>query len=501
MKANQIKIGAILSYLQMAFKVAINLIYTPVMIKLLGKSEYGLYNTVASTISLLTILNLGFSSSYIRFFSVYKSKGENEKINSLNGLFLIVFLIISLISFLCGLFLTSNIQLVFDNGLTKTEYEIARVLMFLLTLNLSISFPMSLFSCIISAHEKFIFLKAMLIGKTVLSPILSIPFMLLGYGSISIVVVTLVVSLVVDISFIFYCFAILKTKFKFKSFEKGIFGQFFVFTIFIAINLIVDQINLNIDKLLLGRFKGTDVVAVYSVGFTLYMAFQQFSLSISGLFAPRIHSIINSSKNRDEEISNLFIKVGRIQFLILGLICTGFIFFGQQFLHFWVGDSYTDAYYVMLILCIPSMIALTQNIGIEVQRALNKHKFRSIAYLVMALVNLVLSIFLAQQYGAIGSAIGTGVSLILANGLVMNIYYYKQCGIDIVLFWRNIIRISFGLVIPVLCGVLLSRYFPYDNLWLLLIAILIYTTIYCASMWLTSMNKYEKGLVLSRFSK
>jgi O-antigen/teichoic acid export membrane protein len=325
--------------------------------------------------------------------------------------------------------------------------------------------------------------------------------MLLGYGSISIVVVTLVVSLVVDISFIFYCFAILKTKFKFKSFEKGIFGQFFVFTIFIAINLIVDQINLNIDKLLLGRFKGTDVVAVYSVGFTLYMAFQQFSLSISGLFAPRIHSIINSSKNRDEEISNLFIKVGRIQFLILGLICTGFIFFGQQFLHFWVGDSYTDAYYVMLILCIPSMIALTQNIGIEVQRALNKHKFRSIAYLVMALVNLVLSIFLAQQYGAIGSAIGTGVSLILANGLVMNIYYYKQCGIDIVLFWRNIIRISFGLVIPVLCGVLLSRYFPYDNFWLLLIAILIYTTIYCASMWLTSMNKYEKGLVLSRFSK
>ncbi|MBO6261669.1 MAG: oligosaccharide flippase family protein [Bacilli bacterium] len=501
MKANQIKIGAILSYLQMAFNVAINLIYTPVMIKLLGKSEYGLYNTVASTISLLTILNLGFSSSYIRFFSVYKSKGENEKINSLNGLFLIVFLIISLISFLCGLFLTSNIQLVFDNGLTKTEYEIARVLMFLLTLNLSISFPMSLFSCIISAHEKFIFLKAMLIGKTVLSPILSIPLMLLGYGSISIVIVTLVVSLVVDISFIFYCFAILKTKFKFKSFEKGIFGQVFVFTIFIAINLIVDQINLNIDKLLLGRFKGTDVVAVYSVGFTLYMAFQQFSLSISGLFAPRIHSIINSSKNRDEEISNLFIKVGRIQFLILGLICTGFIFFGQQFLHFWVGDSYTDAYYVMLILCIPSMIALTQNIGIEVQRALNKHKFRSIAYLIMALVNLVLSIFLAQQYGAIGSAIGTGVSLILANGLVMNIYYYKQCGIDIVLFWKNIIRISFGLVIPVLCGVLLSRYFPYDNFWLLLIAILIYTAIYCASMWLTSMNKYEKGLVLSRFSK
>ena len=74
MKVNQLKMGSILSYLQMALNILINLVYTPIMIYTLGKSEYGLYQTVTSTISMLSILSLGFNASYVRFFSKYKQK-------------------------------------------------------------------------------------------------------------------------------------------------------------------------------------------------------------------------------------------------------------------------------------------------------------------------------------------------------------------------------------------------------------------------------------------
>ena len=93
--SNQIKIGAILSYSQMAISAVITLIYTPLMIKFLGDSEYGLYNTVISMISMLSVLNLGFNSCYIRYYAKYKEKGQQEKIYQLNGLFLIIFMIIS----------------------------------------------------------------------------------------------------------------------------------------------------------------------------------------------------------------------------------------------------------------------------------------------------------------------------------------------------------------------------------------------------------------------
>ena len=70
--SNQLKAGALLSYVQMALNIIINLAYVPLMIRALGQNEYGLYNTVSSTIATLSLLSLGFGSGYIRYFAIYK---------------------------------------------------------------------------------------------------------------------------------------------------------------------------------------------------------------------------------------------------------------------------------------------------------------------------------------------------------------------------------------------------------------------------------------------
>lgn len=506
MKLSQLKVGSLLSYIQMGISVIANLIYTPIMINCLGQSEYGLYQTVSSTISMLSILSLGFNASYIRYFSIYKNGNNKENIYRLNGLFLLIFLFIGIIAFICGLFITINLNLVFSNGLSSSEYNIARSLMFILTINLTLMFPMMVFQNIISANEKFIVLKLLGMIKTVLSPLLCIPLLLSGYRSIALVSVTLLISIITDCCYIYYVLHVLKAKFLFKGFQNDILKDIVIYTSFIAINLIVDQINMNIDKILLGRYRGAVEVGVYSVGFTLYQLYQNFSSSISGVFTPRIHKIVNKTKdNTDEQkrlLTNIFIKVGRIQFLILTLISTGIMVFGYKFIvNLWAGKGYEDSYYVALLLIIPSSIALIQNLGIEIQRALNKHQYRSIIYLFMALINLFLSIILCQLYGAIGSAIGTAISLIVANGVIMNIIYYKKCNINILLFWKNIIRMLPGTIIPIIVGLQLDSYVALDGYFGFLCCVSIYAFVYLISMWFISMNQYEKNLVLKPIKK
>lgn len=503
---NQLKIGSILSYAQMALNVVIQLVYTPVMIRLLGQNEYGLYNTVASTISMLSILSMGFNSGYIRYYSIYKKNNDKQSISKLNGLFFIIFFIIGFVGLVCGVFLSFNLNLIFDKGLTISEYEKAKVLMLLLTLNLSISFPMSVFQNIISAHEKFVLLKLLGMIRTVFSPLITLPLLLMGFRSIAMVMVTVIVSAFVDIIYLIYVIFKMKEKFIFHDFERGIFKSLFAYTVFIAINTIIDQINWNIDKLLLGRYRGTSEVAIYSVGFTLYQSYMMFSTSISGVFTPRIHKIVNATKDnikkQKREITDLFTKVGRIQFLILGLVSSGIIFFGKYFiLNMWAGEGYDVSYYVALLLILPATIALVQNLGIEIQRAENKHQFRSVAYLAMAVVNLCLSIILCQKYGSIGSAAGTAISLILANGLVMNIYYHKRCNIDIFFFWKNILRLSVGLIIPITIGIVASVMIEIKSITMFLICILAYVIIYCISMWLFGINNYEKELIAKPIKK
>ena len=490
----------------MVLTMVVSIIYTPYMIQKLGHSEYGLYNTVASTISMLAILNLGFSSGYIKYYSVYKRNDDNNSIEKLNGLFIKIFLIIGLIAMFCGLFIANNLDFVFKGGLTRDEYALARILMVILTVNLSISFPMSVFSSIISAHERFVILKLVGIMKTVCGPLVTIPLLLFGYRSVAIVCVTVALSLIADVIYVYYVLFVLKERFQWSGHDNSLIKDLTIYTSFIAINMVIDQINWNIDKIVLARFKGTVSVAIYSVGYTLNTYYNTVSTAVSGVFTPLVHEIVNEYKDcKDEQrdhLTSIFTKVGRVQFLILGLFSTGLVLFGKQFIEVWAGKGFEESYYVVLLLAIPATIPLIQNVGIEIQRAMDKHKFRSIAYLIMALLNLIVSIYLCQIWGPVGCAIGTGASMIIANGIIMNLYYYKQCNIDIILFWKEIIHIIPGIIIPYICFQLLVLSFPITSSFgKLILWICLYTFIYTISIWNLSMNSYEKNLIYRMVNK
>lgn len=503
---NQLKWGSLLTYAQTALGIIIGLIYTPFMIKTLGQSEYGLYNTVSSTIGVFSLLNLGFSSGYIRYYAKYKVNNEKEKIYSLNGLFLIIFSIIALVAFVGGIILSFNLDFIFSTGLDQEEYSKARILMLFMTLNMTLSFLMTVIRNIITANERFVILKLISMITTVVSPLINVPLLLLGFKSIGLVVSAVILSLLSDIIQCVYVFKFIKTKFYFRNFEKGLFKSLFAYSAFIAINMIIDQINWNIDKLLLARFKGTTMVAIYSVGYSLYNYYMQFSTAVSGVFTPRIHRIVNQTKTnlnaQKSQLTDLFTRVGRIQFLILGLIASGIVFFGKAFiLNFWAGPGYEDSYYVAVLIVLSSSIALIQNLGIEIQRAKNMHQFRSVVYFFMAIINLVLSIILCQKYGATGSAIGTAISLIIANGLIMNIYYHKKINIDIIYFWKSILQQARGLIIPIISGFLIVKFVNLNSIIILFSSILIYSLIYCISEWFIGMNKYEKDLIKKPINK
>ena len=58
-KVNQLKMGTILSYLSIVIQSLSAIIYTPVMLRLLGQNEYGLYQLGSSAVSYLSLLSFG----------------------------------------------------------------------------------------------------------------------------------------------------------------------------------------------------------------------------------------------------------------------------------------------------------------------------------------------------------------------------------------------------------------------------------------------------------
>lgn len=493
---NQRKIGVLLSYVSQFVHIAVNLIYTPIMLRLVGQSEYGLYQLVYSVVSYLSLLSFGFSAAYIRFYSRYNSKNDRQSIASLNGMFLTIFTGIAVIALVGGIVLLCNIDLVLGEKLTAEEMQTARTLMALMVFNLVLTFPSSVFSCYVTSQECFIFQKLIIIAKGLLSPIVTLPFLIFGYGSVAMISVSTVLTAVEFGVNVYYCIVRLKMQFCFSDFNFSLLREMWKYTFFIFLGQIIDQVNWSVDKFLLGRYMGTIAVAVYGLASTVNNMYLQMSITVSNVFVPKIHALV-AKENDNDVLTDLFIKVGRVQFFVLALVLIGFISIGRPFMRLWGGGEYAQSYYVALFLIVPVTIPLIQNLGIEIQRAKNLHHIRSIVYLVISICNILLSIPLIQRFGEVGAAAGTASALLIGNGVFMNWYYQKKIGLNIIRFWREIFSILPALLLPGFVGAVIFKYAQIDS-WrqLIMYGMLIVVT-YGISVSLWGFNDYEKGLIRS----
>ncbi len=474
-----------------------SLVYTPVMLRLLGQSEYGLYQLVNSFVSYLGLLSFGFSGAYMRYYAKYEGENKQSEIKNLNGIFFIIFSLITLLCLGCGLILTKNITLIFGEGLNPEEYKIARILMVLMVLGLSTTMFSTVFTCYATAHEQFVFQRLLELLQNILNPFIALPLLISGYGSIGMVTVSTSLVLIKFLVNVIFCRKHLHIRFSFRNLNFSLIKELSSFTFFIFLNEIIDKVNWSLDKVLLGRFSGTVAVSIYGVASNLNLMYQNLLSAISNVFIPKVNRIV-MQKHDDKALSDVFIKVGRIQFIMAYLIISGFIFFGKTFIELWAGNGYEESYYVGLLLMIPATMELIQFIGIEIQKAKNMHQARSIVYACISLMNICMSIVLIKKFGALGAAAGTTFSLLIGTWIFMNIYYYKKIGLDIPRFWKNILSFFPVILLTSITGIILNKY-TLSTSWVgLLLNIIIYICIYCVAMYFIGMNGEEKNLINRR---
>lgn len=497
---NQRKAGALLSYINLGITLAIGLLYTPILLKLLGDSEYGVYSVANSAIAFLAILDLGFNQTMIRYISRYKALGDEEGQRRLHGMFLLLYSGIAVVALIAGVILFFHLEWIFQKGFTPVETEHLKVIFIILLINLVVSFPLGIYSSIISANEGFFFLKIIAIISSVLTHGVILIVLFMGCQAISMAVVTTVISITLKVFTAYYGTSKYQIKFLFTGFDREVMREIFLFAFFIFLNIVIDQLYANTDKFILGALCSSAAVTTYTLGVQFYSYFEQFSTSFSGVFLPRITQLITVNEDLTE-VSALFIRIGRIQFIILGFLMSGFVVFGRQFIGLWLGKEQLSAYPIALVVILPALIPLSQNLGISILRAMNMHRFRSIIYFFIALVNVALSIPLALAYGGLGAACATGFATCMGQILTMNWFYYKKIGLDIPAYWREIGGIALRITGFGLLGALL-HHFLYLPGWMgLLIQCVIYAAFCMAAGWIILFNAYEKSLLTDLIKK
>ena len=308
LQVNQIRAGAALSYVSMALSTVISLVYTPIMLRQLGDSEFGVYQAVLPIISYLNLLSFGLGSAYVRYYSRFRAAGDKKGCAKLNGMFLITYLILGALVLAIG-FGLSYCDVVFGKKLTAEEIDLAQRLLRIMSVNAALTFPISVFESHVTINERYLFQKIVAMGKQVLNPLIMIPLLLIGYRSVTLTIVSLIFTVLSGVINITYCLTRLKMPFAFRHYDFALLREMFGFTLYVFIGIVVDNINWSIDRQLLTWFHGSAAVTVYVIASQLNNYFLLFGNAISNVMTPRVHRLVAENAPM-QTLDALFTKVG-----------------------------------------------------------------------------------------------------------------------------------------------------------------------------------------------
>ena len=210
---------------------------------------------------------------------------------------------------------------------------------------------------------------------------------------------TLVLGIVTRFIYLYYVRQILLVKAQYRELPMHLLKEILSFSFWIFVANVVSQLYNATDTVMIGAIPalGTVGVAVYNVGGTFNNIVFSLTTGISSLLGTKTNKMVFAGAT-DSQLTDLAIKVGRLQGYIISLIVTGFIVFGKPFINLYAGLGYEDAYWVAILMMVPNMIPLVQSVCLSIIVAKNKHRFRSLVYLGIAVVNVIGTWYMMQYW-------------------------------------------------------------------------------------------------------
>ena len=199
MAKSQLKIGAIMSYINMAVGTLIPMFYTPIMLDMLGQSDYGLFRLAGTVTSYLSLLSFGIGSAVVRYLIMYREKYDSDGEAKMFGLFNIIFGVISVVVLIVGLILGFNINLFYGDSLQLEELNQLKLMVILLAINTAVGVTSTVYTSCVICHERFLFLQLINILTTVATPIINLVALFMGFKSVGLVISTLLLTILTRI--------------------------------------------------------------------------------------------------------------------------------------------------------------------------------------------------------------------------------------------------------------------------------------------------------------
>ena len=384
-----------------------------IFIKILGAEYLGINGLFTNILTVLSFAELGFGTAII--YNMYKPVAEDdkEKIKSLMKLYKIVYNIVGIIVIVCGLFVIPFLKYIITDAPDIPENLVFIYILFLI--NTASSYFIIYKKSIISAHQQESIINKYYTVCYIIKSILEIIFLILTKNYILYLIIEILYTIIQNIAISIKAekmFPYLKEK-NVKPLPKKEKNTIFANVKALALYKFAGTILNGTDNIIISALFGVSVVGICSnyiliinsVIFIVQSALDSIISSIGNLNA-------TSSKDKRESV---FYELLFISFVIYNFCAIAILILINPFINLWLGDEYLLKYIIVFALGFRLYVDGTKFAGYTFRTTLGLFVKGKFIPLLMAILNIILSILMGKAMGISGVFFATAISRLITN--------------------------------------------------------------------------------------
>lgn len=490
--ATKVFINTMILYIKIIVTTVVSLVSVPMILHALGESDYGLYNLLASVITMLGFLNASMSVSTQRFLSV--AIGERN-VNRFNNIYNSAIVLHAVLGVIIVIIFEISALFVFDGKLNIDPERVKAAKFVYQCLVVSILFTvMSVpFGAVLNAKENMLAIAIVDIIDSIFKLLVAIYLSYCSFDKLSTYAFAMMLISIFTALFYLIYVKISCREFSlsvFRYFRKSTFREMIGFTswnTFASIAMIGRNQG---TAVLLNLFFGTIANTAYGISNQINGVLNTFSSTFQRAINPQIMQS-EGMGNRDRLMKISFLS-SKMSVLVLCIFAVPLIIELEYILQLWLISI--PEYTVILcrfVLILSIVVQFSPGLMSAIQ-ATGKIRNYQLIMSVIILLNVPLIYFALK----LGLPIYSSVIIFIileCFALITRIFMARKIvGIDRMAFFKDVILRSLLCILVSFIGAYIVHCCIETSFWRLIIVVLVYEFFYFGSIWIVGLSVEEK---------
>lgn len=480
--------------------IAAAFILSPILLRALGNSAYGLWELIMSVVGYMGLLDLGIGSAMVRYVAVADGSGDREDMAKIMATSLVFFAAMGIVAF--AIFALLGFYPSLLAGGEAIRIAGVQYLFYLFAANALFLFPMQVFLSVLLGIQCHYFINFSRVFLAVAKSIITYWYITTRGGHVLLFISFIELTGTLITFSIFYLFLFTKKevpRFSLRSVNKKKFNDLFVFGSKNLVMMAASRLQNQSVPIIIANVIGVGSIVYYAFPNRLVTYAKGFSQAIGTPLTPYFSSVIGRGKSGD--LRKTWLQTTFVLQAIMFITPVVLWQYGEVFLRLWIGLEYAEAGRWVIKLLVIGLVAdtLAAN-SFRLLTAQASHGKIAVLWLILAALSIPTGV-LCGKFGGIEGVTLAVVLVSVVGKLATVLFACVSLNITLMEYFRSTcMKLILPLALSAGCTVLMVQFYAITGFLDLVFHVAAVCSLYCLLVWMLSIDAVMKKTVLKKLS-